>query len=191
MLIHIDVGITISHIDGIKCLHTNCRLARCSVSDANEHYHWIAWFMPFVLLVLCAVNPLLPCGFPYKRSIVRNFVVWLMLFALLVKRWCLIKGSRIAGPVYGVSICSQWILLTKEATLWCILSCLSTRAVEQTVEMHVNRKLMRLRLCYCYVICNSVIDYTLLSLRALKPLVISGFPLQGIIGVERWWSSGR
>ena len=59
----------------------------------------------------------------------------------------------------GVSICSQWILLTKEAKLWCILSCLSTRAVEQTVGMHVNRKVMKLRLCYCYVICNSVIDY--------------------------------
>ena len=50
------------------------------------------------------------------------------------------------------------ILLTKEPKLWCILSCLSKRAVEQTVEMQVSRKLMKLRICYYYVICHSVID---------------------------------
>ena len=51
------------------------------------------------------------------------------------------------------------ILLTKAAKFWCLLPCLCRRAVEQTVEtMQVSRKLMKLRLCYSYVICNSVID---------------------------------
>ena len=55
----------------------------------------------------CAVNPLLTGGFPYRRSIVRNCVVWSMHFALLVERWCLIKGFHIAGPVCCVCICSN------------------------------------------------------------------------------------
>ena len=59
------------------------------------------------MLVLCAGYPLLTGGFPYRRSIVQNCVVWLMHFALLVERWCLIKGFHIAGPVCGVSICSS------------------------------------------------------------------------------------
>ena len=156
MLIHIDMVKIISYIGGINGLHTSC-----SVSYVNEHqsdYHGIIWFIFFVLLILCAVNPLLTGGFPYIRLIVRNFAVWLMLFALLVERWCLIKGFRIAGPVCGVFICSQWILLTNEAKLWCLLSYLSERAVEQTVDMQVSRELMKLRLCYCDVICHSVID---------------------------------
>ena len=61
----------------------------------------------FELLVLCAVNPLLTGGFPYRRSIVWNCVVWLMYFALLVERWCMIKGFHTPGPVCGVSICSN------------------------------------------------------------------------------------
>ena len=76
-----DMVKTISYIDDIKDLHTNCRVASCFVSYAHERlglYHGIAWFMPLVLLLLCAVNPLLTDGFPYKWSIVRNFVVWLM-----------------------------------------------------------------------------------------------------------------
>ena len=80
-----------------------------------------------------------------------------MLFALLVERWCLIKGFRIPGPVCGVSICAQWAL-TKEAKLWFHLSCLSKGAVEQTVEVKMSRKLMTLRLFSCYVIHHSVID---------------------------------
>ena len=110
MLIHIDMVKIISYIDGIKGLHTNCRLASCFVSYVNEQqsdYHGIIWFTLFELLVLCVVNPLLTGGFPYRRSIVRNCVVWLMHFALLVERWCLIKGFHIAGPVCGVSICSN------------------------------------------------------------------------------------
>ena len=141
ILIHIDMVKTISCIDGMKGLHTNYRLASCFVSYANEHlsdYHGIAWFMLFVLLVLCAVNPLLIGGFPYTRSIVQNSVVWLMLFALLAGRWCLNKGFRIAVPVCAVSICSQWILFTKEARLWRLLSCLCKRGVEQTMEMQVE-----------------------------------------------------
>ena len=50
------------------------------------------------------------------------------------------------------------ILITKEPKLWCLLSCLSKRAVEQTMEMQMSQKLMKLRLCYCYVIYRSVID---------------------------------
>ena len=114
MLIHIDIVKTISYIDGIKGLHTNCRLASCFVSYVNEHqsdYHGMIWFMFFELLVLCAVNPLLTGRFPYRRSIVWNCVVWLMHFVLLVERWWLIKGFhiavRIAVPVCGVSICSN------------------------------------------------------------------------------------
>ena len=45
MLMHIDMVKTISYIDGIKGLHTNCRLASCFVSYINEHqsdYHGIA-----------------------------------------------------------------------------------------------------------------------------------------------------
>ena len=107
MLIYIFRMETFSYIDGIKGLHTNCRLASCFMSYANEHlsdYHGIAWFMLFVLLVLCSVNPLLTSRFPYKRSIVRNFVVWLMLFALLAERWCLIRYFRIAGPVWRLQL---------------------------------------------------------------------------------------
>ena len=81
---------TISDIDDIKGLHTNCTLVGCFVSYEHEHlsdYHWIAWFMLFVLLLMCAVNPLLTGGFPYKRSTVRNFVVWLMFNELLNKLW--------------------------------------------------------------------------------------------------------
>ena len=63
--------------------------------------------MFFELLVLCAVNPLLTDGFPYRQSIVWNCVVWLMYFALLAERWCMIKGFHIPGPVCGVSICSN------------------------------------------------------------------------------------
>ena len=53
------------------------------------------------------------------------------------------------------------ILITTESKLWfksSFLSCLSKRAVEQTVDMQVSRQFMKLRLCYCYVICHSVID---------------------------------
>ena len=110
MLIHIDMVKTISYIDGIKGLHTNCRLVSCFVSYVNEHqsdYHGIIWFTFLELLVLCTVNPLLTGGFPYRQSIVRNCVVCLMHFALLVERWCLIKGFHIAGPMCGVSICSN------------------------------------------------------------------------------------
>ena len=110
MLIHIDVVKTICYIDGIKGLHTNCRLTTWFVSYVSEHqsdYHGIIWFMFFELLVLCAVNPLLTGGFPYRRSIVWNCVVWLMHFALLAEHWCMIKGFHIPGPVCGVSICSN------------------------------------------------------------------------------------
>ena len=40
----------------------------------------------------------------------------------------------------------------------CLLSCMPKRAVEQTVDMQVSRKHMKVRLCHCYVICHSVID---------------------------------
>ena len=102
------------------------------------------------------MNPLLTGGFPYRRSTVRNCVVWLMHFALLAERWYLIKGSHIAGPVCGVSICSNPHHKRTEALM--SFSRLSKWAVEQTVEMQVSRKLMKFRLCYCYVICHSVID---------------------------------
>ena len=91
------------------------------------------------------------------RSIVRNFVVWLMLFALLAERWGLTKGFRIADQVCAVSICSPWMPLTRKAKRWCILSCLSKRAVE-TMEIQLSRKLVKLILCHCYEICHSVID---------------------------------
>ena len=42
---------TISYIDVIKGLHTNCRLASCFVSYANEHlsgYHGITWSCFFI-----------------------------------------------------------------------------------------------------------------------------------------------
>ena len=172
ILIHIDMVKTISCIDGMKGLHTNYRLASCFVSYANEHlsdYHGIAWFMLFVLLVLCAVNPLLIGGFPYTRSIVQN---------------CF----RIAVPVCAVSICSQWILFTKEARLWRLLSCLCKRGVEQIMEMQVSRKLMKLKLCYCYVICHSVIDAVAGPVCG-ETTVTSEFPLQGITGVALSWSS--
>ena len=124
----------------------------------NCFYHGIAWCMLSVSLVVCAVNSLLTGGFPYKQSIVRNFVVSFMIFALLVERWCFIKVFNIAGPVCGVSICSHWILLTTDAKRWYILSCLSQRAVEQTAGIQVSRKLTKLIVCNCYVICHSVID---------------------------------
>ena len=50
------------------------------------------------------------------------------------------------------------ILITKEPKFWCLLSRVSKRAVEQTVEMQMSWKRMKFRLCYCYVICHSVID---------------------------------
>ena len=86
-------------------MHTNCRLTSCFVKEHQSDYNGIIWFMVFELLVLCALNPLPTGGFPYRPSIVRNCVVWLMHFALLVERWCLIKGFHIAGPVCGVFIC--------------------------------------------------------------------------------------
>ena len=82
------------------------------------------------------------------------------------------------------------ILLTKEPKLSCLLSCLSKRAVEHTVEMQVSRKLMKLRSCYCYVICHLVIDDIIVPVCG-ETLVTSGFLLQGITGVELWWSSVR
>ena len=144
---------------GIKGLHTNCRLASCFVSYVNEHqsdYHGIIWFMFFELLVLCAVNPLLTGGFPYRRPVVWKCVVWLIHFALLVEHWCMIKVSTsLAQCVVSPFVP---ILLTKELKPLCLLSCLSKRAVEQTAEMQVSRKLMKLRLYYCYVTCPLVID---------------------------------
>ena len=106
----------------------------------------------------------------------------------LVECCCLIKGFCIAGPVCGVSICSQWFILTKEVKLWWFLSCLSKWAVEQTVEVQVSRKLTELISCYCNVICHSVID-DITGPVCAKPLVTSGFPSQGIAGVGLWWSS--
>ena len=146
--------------------------------------------MYFVLLVLCAVKPLLSGGFPYKRSIAGNFVDWLMLFASLVERCCLIKGFHIVGPVCGVSICPQWILLTKEAKLWCLLSCLSKRAVEQTVKMQVGRKIIKLGLCYCYVIWNSIIDDIYAPVCG-ETRGHPWIPVARITGVGLWWSSVR
>ena len=58
--------------------------------------------------------------------------------------------------MYGVSIRSN--PPHKKTKLLCLLSCLSKRAVEQTVEMQVSRKLMKLRLYYCNVTCHLVID---------------------------------
>ena len=80
-----------------------------------------------------------------------NFAVWLMLFALPMERWCLIKSFRSAVPVCNVSCGSS-------SQKRCLLSCMSKRAVEQTVEMQLSRKHMKNRLCHCYVICHSVID---------------------------------
>ena len=80
-----------------------------------------------------------------------------MLFALLAERWGLTKGFRIADQVCAVSICSPWMSLTRKAKRWCILSCLSKRAVE-TMEIQLSRKLVKLILCHCYEICHSVID---------------------------------
>ena len=163
MLIHIDMLKIISYIDGIKGLHTNCRLASCFVIYVNEHqsdYHGIIWFMFLVLLVLCAVNPLLTGGFPYRRSIVRNCVVWLMLFTLLVERWCLIRGLRIVvSPFVPSGYSSQKNRSFDVFFRVCPNELLKTKwAVEQTMDMQVSRKLMKHRLCYCYVICHSVID---------------------------------
>ena len=100
----------------------------------------------------------------------------------------MIKGFHIPGPVCGVSICSN--PPHKKTKFVCLLSCLCKRAVEKTVDMQVSRKLIKLRLYYCYVTCHLVI-MTLLSLCAVKPLVTSGFPSQGVTGVELWWSSVR
>ena len=53
MLIHIDIAKTMFYIDAIKGLHTNCRLARCFVSYADEHlsdYHGIAWHYDDVIM---------------------------------------------------------------------------------------------------------------------------------------------
>ena len=150
---------TISYIDGIKGLHTKCTLASCFVSFAHEHlcdYHGIALFKLFLLLVLCAINPFFTGGLPCKWSIVRKFVVWLMLFALLVERCWFIKDFRICWP----KVCSLHLLrlLLTKAKLWCLLSCLSKRTAEEIVEMQVSRKLMKLTPCLCYVICHSLTD---------------------------------
>ena len=115
----------------------------------------------YVIYVFCIASSV--CGEPTAHwriplQTINSAELCCLLFALLVERWCLIKGFRTAGPVYSVFICSHWILLINEAKLWCLLSCLAEWAVEQTVDMQVSRKLMKPRLCYCYVICISVID---------------------------------
>ena len=118
-------GKTISYIDGIKGLRTNCRLASCFVSYVNEHqsdYHGIIWFTFLELLVQCAVNPLLIGGFPYRRSIAWNCVVWLMHFALLVAHFdAWLKVSTLLTQCVVSPFVP--ILITKEPKLWCLLSC--------------------------------------------------------------------
>ena len=72
ILVHIDMVKNSSYSDGRKGLHTNCSMASCFVSYAYKHlsdYCGIAWFIPFLLLVLCAVNLLLTGGFPYFFSL--------------------------------------------------------------------------------------------------------------------------
>ena len=161
MLIHIGKMKTVSYIDGIKGLHTNCRLASCFHELRQGTPEWLSWNC--MICVFFNAGPVCDEStahwqIPLQAVNSANFAVWLRLFALLVERWCLIKCFRIAGRVCGFSISSQWFLLTKEAKLWCLLSCLSKQAVEQTVEMQVSRKLMKVRICHCYVICHSVID---------------------------------
>ena len=75
-------------------------------------YHGIAWLMPFALMTLCAVNPLLTGGFSHRLSIVRSFVVWSLLSELLVELWCLISDFRIAGLVCSVSIGSKGFMFS-------------------------------------------------------------------------------
>ena len=78
MLIHIDTDKmkNVSYIDGIKaCIQT-------------VDWPAVLWVMPtitwviimelrdlcFLLLIMCAVNPLLTGSFPYKQSIVRTLL---------------------------------------------------------------------------------------------------------------------
>ena len=59
---HIDMVKTISYMDVIKECITNIDLPVVSMGYAHEQlgdYHGIAWLMPFALLTLCVVNPLL------------------------------------------------------------------------------------------------------------------------------------
>ena len=169
---------TISDIDDIKGLHNNCRQVGCFVSYGHEHlsdYHWIAWFMLFVLLLMYAVNPLLTGGFPYKRSTVRNFVVWLMfewaveqpveiqvrkpvklmlcctVMEIVIPKLMILlarKGSlewSFAGPVWRDSIAGG---TPHKRSAWYFLSCLPERTAKRTVELPVGWNRMR---CHCYV----------------------------------------
>ena len=88
----------------------------------------------------------------------RYVVVWSMLFVLLVECWCLIKGSTLLAQC-AVSIFVSNGSSSQKKRNFDIFFHVYPNAVEQTVEMQVRRKLMKLILCYCYVIWHSVIDY--------------------------------
>ena len=77
----------IYYIDGMKGLHTNCRLASRFVSYANEHlsdYHGIGWFMLF-----CVAGPV--CG--------ESTTHWRIPLQVInsAELCCLINAFRIAG----------------------------------------------------------------------------------------------
>ena len=138
--------------------------------------------------MLCAVNPLLTGGFPYRRSIVWNCVVWLMHFALLVEHWCMIKGFHIPGPVCGVSIWSNPPHKRTEAFMSSFMfvqtSCWTNSGDASESTTHETQIML--------LLCNlSFSNWWHYCLCAVKPLVTSGFPLQGVTGVELWWSSVR
>ena len=67
-----------------------------------------------------------------------------MLFALLVEHWCLIKSFSIAGPVCGDPNGPYWFYSTKEAKLWCFVSCLT--------NFRLGRPPVLIKFVFCYII---------------------------------------
>ena len=149
---------TISYMDVIKECMINIDLPVVSMGYAHKQlgdYHGIAWLMPFALTTLCVVNPLLTGGFSHRLSIVRSFVVWSLLSALLVELWCLISDFRITGLVCNVSIGSKGFMFSfmfaRTSSWW------NGRFASQlkTPDAHMMSRVDRGLLC---VICHSVID---------------------------------
>ena len=105
-----------------------------------------------------------------------------MLFALLVERWCLIKVFRIAVPVWGVSFVPSGSSQNKRSFgiffHVCPNELLNTQWRCKSVENSWNS--------YYVTVLKFIIPQlmTLLALCAVKPS-------QGITGVELWWSSVR
>ena len=87
-----------------------------------------------------------------------------MHFALLVKRWCLIKGFHIAGPVCGVSICSnphhkRTEALTSSSFVFAQTSCWTNNgdaSESKTHETQIMLLLCNLSFSYWWHYCPSV-----------------------------------